>query len=62
MKLRESQTFLSLYYEPKDVEEMPCPAMPKPGRAEADGLIARLAELENLSPVERTACIDELAA
>ena len=48
--------------EPKDVEDMPCPVMPKLSRAEADKLIGKLAELERVSSGERTARIDELAA
>jgi adenine-specific DNA-methyltransferase len=48
--------------EPKDVEDMPCPAMPKLGRAEANGLVCKLTELEKLLLSERTACVDELAA
>jgi adenine-specific DNA-methyltransferase len=47
--------------EPKDVEDMPCPVMPKLNRAEADKVIAKLIELEELSLAERTARIDELA-
>jgi adenine-specific DNA-methyltransferase len=48
--------------EPKDVEDMPCPTMPKLGRAEANGLVRKLTELEKLLLSERTACVDELAA
>jgi adenine-specific DNA-methyltransferase len=48
--------------EPKDVEDMPCPAMPALRRTEATELTRKLAELETLTPVERTARIDELAA
>ena len=48
--------------EPKDVEDMPCPVMPKLNRVEANELVCKLAELEMLSLTERTARIDELAA
>ncbi len=48
--------------EPKDVEDMPCPVMPKLSRTEAIELIGTLAELEKLSPDERTMRIDEFAA
>ena len=48
--------------EPKDVEDMPCPVMPNLGRAEADELKRKLADLEKLPLVERTASVDELAA
>jgi len=48
--------------EPKDVEDMPCPVMPKLSRTEADELTRKLAELEKLPLDERTARIDELAA
>lgn len=48
--------------EPKDVEDMPCPEMPKLSRAEASKLTRKLAELENLPLNERTARVDELAA
>ena len=47
--------------EPKDVEDMPCPVMPKLNRAEATELMCKLAELETLALNERTARIDELA-
>lgn len=46
--------------EPKDVEDMPCPAMPKLNRAEANELAYKLARLETLPLNERTAQIDEL--
>jgi adenine-specific DNA-methyltransferase len=48
--------------EPKDVEDMPCPEMPKLDLKEAEKLIRKLSELELLSRNERTACIDKLAA
>jgi adenine-specific DNA-methyltransferase len=48
--------------EPKDVEDMPCPAMPKLSQAETDELTCKLADLESLMLAERTASIDELAA
>jgi adenine-specific DNA-methyltransferase len=48
--------------EPKDVEDMPCPVMPKLGRTEAAELICKLTVLEKLPLEKRTAHIDELAA
>lgn len=48
--------------EPKDVEDMPCPVMPKLSQAEADEMTRKLALLEKLPRQERTAHIDELAA
>ena len=48
--------------EPKDVEDMPCPAMPLLSQVEAEELTRALAELEKLSLNERTPRIDELAA
>lgn len=48
--------------EPKDVEDMPCPVMPKLSRNEAGELTRTLAELEKLPLDERTARIDKLAA
>jgi adenine-specific DNA-methyltransferase len=48
--------------EPRDVEEMPCPAMPKLSRAEANELIHKLAELEKLPVAKQKARVDELAA
>jgi adenine-specific DNA-methyltransferase len=48
--------------EPKDVEAMPCPAMPKLNPAEAEKLVQALTELEKLSLDERTRRIEELAA
>lgn len=47
--------------EPKDVEDMPCPAMPRLSRAESEKLVQALAELEKLPLDERTLRIDELA-
>jgi adenine-specific DNA-methyltransferase len=47
--------------EPKDVEDMPCPVLPKLNRAEANELTRKLSELESLALHERTARIDELA-
>jgi adenine-specific DNA-methyltransferase len=48
--------------EPKDVEEMPCPAMTKLNQKEAAELVGKLAALEKLSPTEQLAGIDKLAA
>ena len=48
--------------EPRDVEDMPCPAMPKLSRAEAEELTRELAILEKLPLGERTASIDEFVA
>jgi len=48
--------------EPKDVEDMPCPGMPKLNRAEANELTCKLVELEALALDERTARIDEQVA
>jgi hypothetical protein len=47
--------------EPRDVEDMPCPVIPKLRRTEADELTCKLADLEKLPMAERTARIDELA-
>jgi adenine-specific DNA-methyltransferase len=47
--------------EPKDVEDMPCPAMPKLSRAEANELVHELMELGKLSQSERTLRVDKLA-
>ena len=65
---RESFSQVNRFYgdglnklEPKDVEDMPCPMMPKLSRAEANALTRKLAELETLLLTERTARIDELA-
>jgi adenine-specific DNA-methyltransferase len=46
--------------EPKDVEDMPCPVMPKLNRTEVNKLSCKLAELETLALNERTARINEL--
>lgn len=48
--------------EPKDVEEMPCPVLPKLSKAEANEITRKLSELEALDLNERAARIDELAA
>ena len=48
--------------EPKDVEDMPCPAMPKLSQHEAKELVRNLTAIEKLSPAEQKANIDELAA
>lgn len=48
--------------EPKDVEDMPCPAMQRLSATEAADLVNKLAKLENLAVRERTAAIEELAA
>lgn len=48
--------------EPKDVEDMPCPIIPRLSAAEADKLARKLAELEKLPLDKRTMEIDELAA
>lgn len=65
---RESFSQVNRFYgdglnklEPRDVEDMPCPVMPKLNRAEANELTCKLAELEALALNERTAQIDELA-
>jgi len=65
---RESFSRVNRFYgdglnklEPKDVEDMPCPVMPKLNRPEANELTGKLAELEALTLNERTARIDELA-
>src|SRR5438477_11669409 len=47
--------------EPKDVEDMPCPVMPKLSRAVANELTQKLVQLEKLPLDERTAGIDEVA-
>ena len=51
-----------LQIDPKDVEDMPCPVMPNLGQTEAAELTRKMADLEKLPLVERTARIDELAA
>lgn len=48
--------------EPKDVEDMPCPAMPVLSRTGTDELVRKLTELEELPLRERTVRIDEFAA
>ena len=65
---RESFSQVNRFYgdglnklEPKDVEDMPCPAMPKLSRAEANELTRKLAEIEKLTLDGRTAAIDEHA-
>lgn len=64
---RESFSQVNRFYgdglnklEPKDVEDMPCPVLPKLNRSKATELIFKLAELETLELNERTARIDEL--
>jgi len=64
---RESFSQVNRFYgdglnklEPKDVEDMPCPVMPKSSSAEANELTRKLAEMEKLTLDERTAVIDEL--
>lgn len=64
---RESFSQVNRFYgdglnklEPKDVEDMPCPVMPKLNQAEANELICKLTELETLALNERTVRIDEL--
>jgi adenine-specific DNA-methyltransferase len=65
---RESFSQVNRFYgdglnklEPKDVEDMPCPVLPKLSRAEANELIRKLTEIEKLTLDGRTAAIDELA-
>lgn len=48
--------------EPKDVEDMPCPAMPQLSRTEANEVTEQLLALERLPVSERTTRLDELAA
>lgn len=48
--------------EPKDVEDMPCPALAEFPHIAADEVIRKLTELEELPLAERKARIDELAA
>ena len=48
--------------EPKDVEAMPCPEMPTVRRADAEGLIRRLEQLELLSGTARNEELDALVA
>lgn len=66
---RESFSQVNRFYgdglnklEPKDVEDMPCPVLPKLNRTEADELTCKLVELETLPLNKRTARIDELGA
>jgi len=47
--------------EPRDVEDMPCPVMPKLSQSETNELTQKLTDLERLPPSERTSSIDELA-
>ncbi|MCI0541671.1 MAG: N-6 DNA methylase [Verrucomicrobiales bacterium] len=47
--------------EPKDVEDMPCPEMPKLSRVEAQELVRHLAQLEALPANERLRGVDDLA-
>ncbi len=46
--------------EPKDVEDMSCPAMPKLSPADASELLRELGQLENLPLNERTARLDQV--
>jgi hypothetical protein len=48
--------------EPKDVEDMPCPTMPKVCQQEVKELILKLALIEKLPKTEQRASIDKLAA
>lgn len=48
--------------EPKDVEAMPCPAMPDLSRVEAAKLVQQLEQLESLSGRDRTERVDILLA
>ncbi len=66
---RESFSQVNRFYgdglnklEPKDVEDMPCPIMPKLSRAETKKIVRRLTELEKLSLSERKVFVDGLAA
>jgi hypothetical protein len=45
--------------EPKDVEAMPCPEMPKITLTEANELVDKLVELDTAAPNERTTLIDD---
>ena len=65
---RESFSQVNRFYgdglnklEPKDVEDMPCPVLPKLNRMEADELTCKLTKMEALPLNERTAQIDKLA-
>jgi adenine-specific DNA-methyltransferase len=44
--------------EPKDVEAMPCPALPSLPKEQADELVQRLIELESLPELERRRILD----
>ena len=64
---RESFSQVNRFYgdglkklEPKDVEDMPCPVMPKLNQAEANELTRKLVEMEDFTLNERTARVDEL--
>lgn len=46
--------------EPKDVEDMPCPAMSKLSRIESEQLTRKLLELEELSLEKRKECTDSI--
>ncbi len=66
---REAFAQVNRYYgdglnklEPKDVEALPCPQMPRLQRAEATKLVKRLAELESLPLAERSEQVDALVA
>jgi hypothetical protein len=48
--------------EPKDVEALPCPALPKWNASDAEKLTIRLLELEALPTNERNQKIDALTA
>lgn len=48
--------------EPKDVEEMPCPELPKINKRISDELVEKLFAIELLSAGKRQAAIDSLAA
>jgi adenine-specific DNA-methyltransferase len=47
--------------EPKDVEDMPCPAMPVLSRDRSDQIVRKLTKLEKLPLCERTPHLDENA-
>lgn len=66
---REAFTQVNRYYgdglnklEPKDVEALPCPPLPKLQRAEAANLVKRLVELESQPVKERSEQVDALVA
>ncbi len=48
--------------EPKDVESMPCPELPSQSEIEANTLVRRLTELEDLPERERRACLDQMVS